>query len=400
MIRLIAVLAMFVAPVTVCAETFLILPLANRTSAASLDWIGESAAEALREALAQEGLLAIDREDRIEAFRRLSLRQTALLTQASVIKAGEMLDADVVVHGGFELTPGPAGAASKGSIRLSAAVLDLKRMRRGREFEAAGPIEDLAGLQRQLAWQALGTVAKNKLPSEAAFRAKWPDVRLDAMESYIRGLSAVSPEQRHLLWTQAARLDESYSQPCFQIGRYYAGRGSYREAVQWLGRVPAGAPNYREAAFHLGVARYHLGEFAAAAEAFEVVAREVPLNEVLNNLAAAQSRRGQAEALDNFQKALEGDDGDPDYHFNVGYALWRRGDFAGAANSFRAALDRNPADQEATLLLGRCLKQTKPRPGDPRSEGLERIKKRYAEMAYLQLKALVTPGPGATGRAQ
>ena len=47
-------------------------------------------------------------------------------------------------------------------------------------------------------------------------------MRLDAVESYVRGLLAtLDPEQRHRFFTQAARLDEHYSQPCFQLGKTY-----------------------------------------------------------------------------------------------------------------------------------------------------------------------------------
>ena len=67
--------------------------------------------------------------------------------------------------------------------------------------------------------------------------------------------------------------------------------------------------------------------------------------------------------------------------------LWKRGDFAHAAESFRALLDRSPDDSEAVVFLGRCLKQDAPRSGDPKSEGRERIKLNFEEAAYRQLKA-------------
>jgi TolB-like protein len=58
------------------AETVLVLPFFNQSNSANLDWIGESIAENVREALASEGLLVLDREDRLEAFRRLSVHPT------------------------------------------------------------------------------------------------------------------------------------------------------------------------------------------------------------------------------------------------------------------------------------------------------------------------------------
>jgi len=121
------------------------------------------------------------------------------------------------------------------------------------------------------------------------------------------------------------------------------------------------------------------------------VARSVPLNEVYNNLGAAESRTNLPGALDNFRKALEGDESDPLYQFNVGYALWKQSNFQAAAEKFRAVLGQNPADAQASLLLARCLKQNGPRPGDTRTEGLERLKSNYEESAYLQLKAVLQP---------
>jgi tetratricopeptide (TPR) repeat protein len=137
--------------------------------------------------------------------------------------------------------------------------------------------------------------------------------------------------------------------------------------------------------------RYYLGDFAGAQQAFASVAASVPLNEVFNNLGAAQSRRNLPEASDNFEKALEGDPGDPDYFFNLGLAFWKRGDYARAADSFRAVLDRNPEDAQATLLLGRCLKQTPPSPADLQA-GYERLKLNYEEGAWRQLKAALEAG--------
>src|SRR6185437_17093290 len=98
------------------------------------------------------------------------------------------------------------------------------------------------------------------------------------------------------------------------------------------------------------------GDFDGAIDQFRMVSGEIPLNEVFNNLGAALSRRNDPAATDNFKKALDGDESDPDYWFNLGYSLWRQGKFTVAANDFRAALDRAPSDQEATTMLGRCLK--------------------------------------------
>ena len=371
----------------VFAETTLVLPFFNHSKSPNLDWIGESIAESVGDSLASEGILVLNRVDRLEAYRRLSLRPGAELTHASILKIGDSLDAAMVIFGSYELTQ-PATAQSKGSVRIEARLVDLKRTRQGPVFSETGALEDLAALEVHLGWQALESLRPKRAPSEKDFVAARPPVRLDAVESYVRGLLATSAEQRHRFFTQAARLDEHYSQPCYQLGRIYWERKDYKIAAGWFQRVARTDPRYLESQFFLGLSRYYNGDFAGAEESFQLVASAMPLNEVFNNLGAAQDRRNNsAAAIDNFKKALEGDTADPDYHFNVGYAQLRLGQYAAAVESFRAALARNANDGEATSLLGRALKQEAPRPGDPKLEGRERVKTNYDEAAYRQLQA-------------
>jgi tetratricopeptide (TPR) repeat protein len=370
------------------AETVLALPFFNHSASANLEWIGESIAETLHDALASQGLLALDRADRLEAYRRLSLRPGAELTHASIIKIGDALDATRVVYGYYEALPAQGGSQSKGSLRITARILDLKRVSQSAPFSEVGALEDLAALEVRLGWQALKALSPASAPSEEEFLKARPPVRLDAVESYVRGLLATAPEQRHRLFTQAARLDEHFSQPCFQLGKTYWENKDYRVAAGWLNRVARSDSHYLEARFFLGLCRYYMGDFQGAAEAFQEVSSAVPLNEVYNNLGAAQARlNDSAGALASFRKALEGDSADPDYHFNLGYEMWRAGQFAGAVESFRAALQRNANDTETTTMLGFALRQAGPRPGDTRVEARQRIKTNYEEAAYRQLQA-------------
>src|SRR5260370_34410112 len=98
------------------ADTALVLSFFNHSKSANLDWVGESIAQSVRDALASEGVLVLEREERLEAYRRLSLRPGAELTHASILKIGESLDASQVVYGYYELLPAESGnSQSKGS---------------------------------------------------------------------------------------------------------------------------------------------------------------------------------------------------------------------------------------------------------------------------------------------
>jgi tetratricopeptide (TPR) repeat protein len=384
------------------ADTAAVLPFWNTSAGArqnNLDWIGESIAETVREALGSRGVLMVDRDEVTDAFHRLSLRGLAVLSQASVIKIGEELDAEQVVYGGFEFTPAPPAAGTpgtgvRGSLRISARIVDLKRLHEGPEFAETGALEDLATLQAHLAWRALALVAPKFAPPEAEFRSVRVALRLDAQENYIRGLLARDPEQKEKFFLQSARLDSRFGDPCYQLGQIHLRRKDYRQAAEWLEKVNTEDIHYREARFLLGLALFQSTDYAGAQKEFQTIATLVPLSEVYNNLAASESRRNQSQAVDDFRKAAEGDPSDPVYQFNLGYALWKKGEFSGAAEHFRAALDHSPEDQMATLLLGRCLKKQGLHSGDAhaadgRLEALERLKTNYQERAYWQLKAML-----------
>ncbi len=87
--------------------------------------------------------MALDRDDRIEAYSRLSLRPYTLLTKASVVKIGEELDAEQVIFGQYDLkTIADPTAKSRGSLQITARVLDLKHVKQGPEFREVGALED------------------------------------------------------------------------------------------------------------------------------------------------------------------------------------------------------------------------------------------------------------------
>jgi tetratricopeptide (TPR) repeat protein len=386
MVRFLVLTALFCGAID--AETVLVVPFFNHAKSHNLDWIGESIAEAVQDSLASEGLLVLGREDRLEAYRRQSLRPGAEITHASIIKIGESLDASQAIYGYYELLPAPDSEQSKGSLRITARLLDLKHTRQSSPFSEMGALEDLASIQVRLGWQALQMLSPQATPSEEEFLKARPPVRLDALENYVRGLVAAAPEQGQRFFMQAARLDEHYSPPCFRLGKAYWEKKDYKMAATWLARVAHSDQHYLEAQFFLGLSHYRDGDFPGAEEALQIVAASVPLNEVYNDLGAAEARRNNfTAAVASFQKALEGDSGDPDYHYNLGCALWRSGQSAAAVESFRAAAERNPSDSEATLMLGRALSGAPARAADPKVDDRLRLKTNYEEAAYRQLQA-------------
>lgn len=384
------VLFLTLAVSSVRGETYVVLPFANLTQSPNLNWIGESIADAVRDTLAVSSLPVLDREQRENAYSQLGIKRNVLLTRASIIKLAEALDADQVVYGEFDLSQASEkDPVTKGTIKISAHVLDLRRLHQGPEFTQTGTLDDLARLQNVVCWRALQSLLPTGAPSEEEFLNSRPAWKVNAIENYVRGLLAESFEQRHKFYTQAARIEPTFSQPHFRLGLLHYERQEYKLAVPWFAKVQSNYSRYREALFYLGVCRYHQQDLIGAQLVFDKLAREIPLNEVWNNLGVTQSRMSQPDALQTIERVLESEPGDPTYLFNAGYLLWKRSRFEEAAKRLQSVLDREPNDREARELLSRCEKRSGWRAQDVRMEGLERLKYDYEEMAYRQLQQML-----------
>lgn len=377
------------------AETILILPFFNLSNSKNIDWIGDSISESVFGVLASEGFLTVRPESRDETLREMGVRRYARLTRASVMEIAVNLDAAQVLYGGIEAKPSPAGVQSRGEITLTAQILDVRQLKRAGEFRESGSLEDLSQIQARLAWRVLRALRPESPVSQEQFQKDHPPVRVEAMESYIRGLLVTAPEQKLKFFSQAARLEPSYSPPCFQLGMMSYARKDYKAAADWLRKVASTDAHHREALFFAGLSMYFMDDFNGAVKTFGTVAETAPLSEVFNNLGAAELRAANPGAISSFLKAIENDPADPTYQFNAGYALWRKGEFSRAAERFQATLERDPEDEIAEIMLGLCRKQIARRPGDPETDELERVKETYDESAWLHLKAMFANRPPA-----
>ena len=290
----------------------------------------------------------------------------------------------------FRPRPAPPGA-SKGSLKLQARVFDRRHLRQSAVFEETGALEDLATLESHLAWRALTVAAPASAPAESEFRSLSPPVPLDALENYIRGLLAPAPEEREVFHPGGS------PGPGFLAAGLRAGKNPFRtEGVSGGGGMAGARGPRRESLsrrqFFPGHRAVSGGRFRGRAEGVSDRRRYGAHRLGVEQSGRGESRQNLPQAVDTFRKALDQDPSDPDYHFNVGYALFKKGDFAAAADRFRAVLDRDPGDQMATLLLGRCLKKQGLRAGaasDARLQALERLKDTYEERVYFQLKSIL-----------
>jgi tetratricopeptide (TPR) repeat protein len=365
------------------AQTLVVLPFENASKAPGLEWIAESFPEVLGNRFASPLLYIVSRDDRNYAFDRAGIPANVRLSRATLFRIAEQMDVDFVVLGTYKFD----GQAFTARAQL----LDMKRLRLSPEQTESGTLVKLIDVQSALAWDLLRLIHPELLPSRDQFMTAAPAIRLDAFENYVRGVVASDRPLKIKHFREAIRLNPDYTLALLQLGRTYFDGREYEQAASWFARIPRGDPAAREAGFYLGLSAYYLGDFAKAEEAFNYVAARLPLTEVYNNLGVVAGRRGKRSEIDFLQKAVGADPNDPDYHFNLGIALYKAGDPGGASRQLRETLNLRPSDAEAKALLDSIAAGSVARvsdPGSPAGRGkmpLQRIKRNYDETSFQQL---------------
>lgn len=353
--------------------------------------MGEGVAETLMAELGEANQIVFGRASRAEAMHRLSLRPDATYTKATLIRLGQTLDADFLCYGTYEAHL-PAGSTElrNSSVQLSAAFLDLRKLHDGPELSETGKLSELSRLEEHLAFVTLKYLEPKANLTLDQFLAPAKLVRVDAQESYVRGLSSPSGEQQQKWFMQAAALDPHFSGPVFELGKLALQRKDFKQAIAWFQRIAPGHPRYIEARFRMGLAAVGAEDYTAAVSYFREVLKTYPLNEVYNNLGAAEIQLNETAAVGDLRRAVDGDQNDPTYLFNLGAALLRNNHFEEAAKQFRAVLDRSPDDADARTLLDRAENHESAAAGAP-PDIPGRLKVNFDETAFRQLRDMLQP---------
>ena len=363
----------------------MVMPFENRSKIVGADWISEACSEVLTERMATPGVNVVRRDERVYAFDHAGVPAAVRPTRATIFRLAEEMGADFVVLGNYEVT---------GDLfQSSAQLLEVKNLKLHPQIKRSGALADFVSLQTSLSWTLLQEMPNPSRISEQQFVKAAPPIRLDAFESYVRGVVSTNHAQKVRYFKEALRLNPGYAEPAFQLGKLYYDSHDYDQAIQWLVKVPGGDATWGEANFLLAMAEYNRGNLERAYAAFNTLAAQLPLTEVQNNLGVVDARRGRrTQATDYFLKVVNADPGDPDYHFNLALALFKNGDNQAAARQLREELQLRPTDAEAKSLLeainrGVTFAATVGVSAGPQVRvPIERIKRNYDEASYRQLE--------------
>ena len=351
------------------SEPVLVVPFENAARDGSLQWLSEGSALLLTRDLGRHGASVIARDERLKAFERLGLPPSALLSQATIIRVGQLIGAAHAVVGAFTVEGGNLTFRVR-TIRLdTGSMLD--------EIVEQGPVERLFALVEGLARRMVaGAAARTPAPSE--------ERSLPAFELYVKGLTAESPGAQIRLLQAAISRSPGDDEARVALWQVHTAQGEHERALAAVAKVPAGSGLGNRARFLAALSELSLQRYDAAFEALKALAAQAPAATTYNNLGVVQLRRGgtpqEGRATYYFTKAVDLAPEDPDYAFNLGYAYWFERDPQGAIYWLREAVRRDPADADAHLVLGVALASSGAAVEGERERELSRqLSSKYAE---------------------
>src|SRR3954462_14009007 len=330
---------------TVIAPRILVMPFENVAREAPLFWLTEAAAVLLTDDLNALGASAITRMERQQAFERLQVPPVAVLTDATVIRIGQLVGAAQVVVGSLVMENDAL------VVRARTIALDTGRVRT--DVTERGPLPELFPMFERIARQMVPGSATS--PADVA--KQHPPVTV--FEAFIKGLLAETPATAISYLRAALAGQPSFDRARLALWDVYADQGDHALALAAVVSVPDDSPWVGRARFLAGLSQLTLKKYDDAFATFKALADAQPSPSALNNLGVVQLRRGATapaeQAEEFFTRAADADPDEEDFLFNLGYAYWLDRDPQAAIYWLREAVRRNPADADAHCVLAAAL---------------------------------------------
>jgi tetratricopeptide (TPR) repeat protein/TolB-like protein len=381
------------------ASRILVMPFENVKRDGTIFWLGEASSVLLADNLNASGLNAITRTERQQAFERLQVPPSAVLTDATVIRIAQLVGASEVIVGSLQRDGDGL------VVRARSIALDAGRVQA--DVTERGPIPDLFAIFDRI---ALRVAPSSTRSTAGAFEAERPPMAV--FENFVKGLLAATPATAVNYLKAALTSFPRYDRARLALWDVYAEQGDHQRALASVQPVPPASPWARRARFLAGVSQLNLKKLDDAFGTYKALADQEPTSTVLNNLGVVQLRRGgnpqSGVPTYYFDKAAQADPDDPDYFFNLGYAYWEVHDYPAAMYWLRETVRRSPADGEAHFVLGAALaasgraaesvrekelarrlsstyEEWEKRPAaDPVPRGLERVKNNEVELPHAR----------------
>jgi tetratricopeptide (TPR) repeat protein len=323
----------------------LVMPFENVSREGRIVWLGEAASVLLADDLNILGAGAITRDERREAFDRLQVPPAASLTDATVIRIGQLVRASQVVIGTLTM--------EGDTVVVHARAIALDSAKLAADVTERGPLAQLFTTFERIARR----IAPASARTSAEVEHEHPPIA--AFENYIKGLLAETPATAVGYLEAALKADSTLDRARIALWEVLDEQGDHAKALSAAAAVPSGSPLFTRARFRAALSQLNLNKYDEAFATFKALADARTTPPLMNNLGVVQLRRASVPSAGRatyyFTKAADADATEPDYFFNLGYAYWFEHDTQASIYWLREAVRRDPTDGDAHYVLGVAL---------------------------------------------
>ena len=325
----------------------LVMPFENVTREGRIFWLGEAAAVLLTDDLNALGTSAITREERREAFERLQVPPAAVLTDATVIRLGQLVGASEVVVGSLQLE-GDALVVKARTIALDAARVRHNAIERG---PARGAVSDV---------RADGPSAGSPDRRAASDEVERQHPPIAVFESYIKGLLADTPKTAITYLTAALDAQPGFDRARLALWDVYSQQGDHQRAADAVTTVAADSPLADRARFLLGLSQLRLGRNDDAYDTYTALADVHPTACRLQQPRRDPAETGRRAANRSADRLFQQGGRRRRRPSPTSSSIWDTPTGASAtpappSTGCARRVRRNPADGEAHYVLGAVL---------------------------------------------
>ena len=213
------------------APRILVMPFENVTREGPLFWLTEAAAVLLTDDLNALGAGAITRIERQQAFERLQVPPAAVLTDATVIRIGQLVGASQVVVGSMQM--------ENDALVVHARSIALDTGRVPADVTERGPLPELFATFERVARR----MAPPSAASSAEVEKQHPPVTV--FEAFIKGLLAETPETAISYLRTALAGQPSFDRARLALWDVYDEQGDHARALASVGSIDDTSSWYR-----------------------------------------------------------------------------------------------------------------------------------------------------------
>jgi eukaryotic-like serine/threonine-protein kinase len=298
-----------------------ILPFRNASGDGSLDWLGSSLAETLRNGIGLSSSLHVVSPDRVhQVLTDLRLASDAAFDPATLRRLADFTSADTIVWGQF--------VKFGDAVTITGTLEDLKTQRSvALKAEAANQGALISAVDQLAQSIRDGLAVSAETSKELQSTAIKPSTQsLQALRAYNEGLElARQGKQAEALksFQSATEADPDFALAYSKLGQTYANLNYDNEAGRYSRRA------------------VELGERLPAAERYQVLATH---SRIIND---------SKKAIESYEQLLTISPNDPQVQFDLATLYENSGDVDRARDHFAKALDSDGKWIDALLAMGR-----------------------------------------------